>query len=270
MESSTLAAGHLTDGWEPDTPAGDTMLRRFLFNQAELNEAFATATGGTVYRDEHLSLADLGHPGAYFNAALLLAPPAGGAEGRLLAQVEDLFAGGRGTVCLWSAWPLGDLTIHGWELSGHPPLLLRPPGVAPPAPSLDVRGVDGPSALEAWESVAVHGYPFPQLADEPPGSLADPSLLGDGRFGFWVGYHEGIPVSMATSFAAHGLVNFALGVTLPSARRRGFWRRHAIDRLCASPGSWAAGVFSDHSRPGAEALGFVPVVRLTLWTRERS
>jgi hypothetical protein len=32
---------------------------------------------------------------------------------------------------------------------------------------------------------------------------------------------------------------------------------------------WFAGLFSDHSRPGAEALGFVPVLRLTLWTLDR-
>ena len=29
------------------------------------------------------------------------------------------------------------------------------------------------------------------------------------------------------------------------------------------------GVFSDVSRPGAEALGFVPLLRLTLWILDR-
>ena len=29
------------------------------------------------------------------------------------------------------------------------------------------------------------------------------------------------------------------------------------------------GVFSDFSRPGAEALGFVPLLRLTLWILDR-
>ena len=32
---------------------------------------------------------------------------------------------------------------------------------------------------------------------------------------------------------------------------------------------WIAGVFSDHSRPGAESIGFVPVLRLTLWILDR-
>jgi hypothetical protein len=31
----------------------------------------------------------------------------------------------------------------------------------------------------------------------------------------------------------------------------------------------ALGVFSDMSRPGAEALGFLPITRFTLWHRPR-
>jgi hypothetical protein len=34
---------HLTDGWEPDLPVSDTLLRRFLFNLAALNELPAAA-----------------------------------------------------------------------------------------------------------------------------------------------------------------------------------------------------------------------------------
>ena len=35
----------------------------------------------------------------------------------------------------------------------------------------------------------------------------------------------------------------------------------------AEPDRWAAGVFSDYSRPGAESIGFVPIARFTLWSR---
>ena len=56
---------------------------------------------------------------------------------------------------------------------------------------------------------------------------------------------------------------------MPAARRRGFWRQLAIDRLRATPELWTTGVFSDFSRPGAEALGFVPLLRLTLWILDR-
>lgn len=39
--------------------------------------------------------------------------------------------------------------------------------------------------------------------------------------------------------------------------------------MSAYPELWMTGLFSDDSRPLAEALGFVPVLRLTLWSRPR-
>jgi hypothetical protein len=33
-----MTAEHLTDGWEPELPISDTLLRRFLFNLAAFNE----------------------------------------------------------------------------------------------------------------------------------------------------------------------------------------------------------------------------------------
>jgi hypothetical protein len=40
-------------------------------------------------------------------------------------------------------------------------------------------------------------------------------------------------------------------------------------RLVDAPGLPLVGVFSDMSRPGAEALGFLPITRFTLWHRPR-
>jgi hypothetical protein len=36
---------HRTDGWEPDLPVSDTLLRRFLFNLAAFHEVPAAAAG---------------------------------------------------------------------------------------------------------------------------------------------------------------------------------------------------------------------------------
>ncbi len=262
----------LTDGWEPEAPVGDTMLRRFLFNQADLNETVALAGGGRHYRDNSVSLADLGRSGAYFNAATLLAPPEPDHFEDTLGEIEEFFEGGSGMVALCSAWPTGDLRSRGWELSGHPPLLVRPPAsrMPPPErPDVDAGVVLDAAALAEWEQVAAHGYPFEELQGAPAGSLVSPQLLEDDRFGFWTGRHDGRPVSIAMSFTAHGLVDFALGVTMPEARRLGHWQRHAVERLLVHPELWAVGMFSDHSRPGAEALGFVPLLRLTVWIRHR-
>jgi hypothetical protein len=59
-----VTAEHLTDGWEPDLPVSDTLLRRFLFNLAAFHEVPALA-GGRVPRTEELAAAEVycGAPG---------------------------------------------------------------------------------------------------------------------------------------------------------------------------------------------------------------
>ena len=73
---------HLTDGWEPGLPVGDTLLRRFVFNLAAFPEVPAVAAGGRVLRRDDLAAADLGRPAAMHNAATLLRPLPPAARGR--------------------------------------------------------------------------------------------------------------------------------------------------------------------------------------------
>jgi hypothetical protein len=70
-----VTAEHLTDGWEPDLPVSDTLLRRFLFNLAAFHEVPVAAAGGRVLRRDDFAAADLGRPAAMHNAATLLRPP---------------------------------------------------------------------------------------------------------------------------------------------------------------------------------------------------
>ena len=74
--------------------------------------------------------------------------------------------------------------------------------------------------------------------------------------------------AVAASFASHGIASFVFGATMPAARR-GVWKQAAIALFEAAPDLWFAGVFGDHSRPDVEALGSVPLLRLTLWTLDR-
>ncbi len=264
---------HLTTGWEHDLAVGDTVLRRYLFHHAALGAAFTLAGGGRALDADDVSMADLGRPSGYFNAAVLLRPPPD--WDAVMARVERFFSGGRGQACLWSAWPTPDLAARGWRLSGHPPLLIRPPvstnPVTTPAPSeLDVRPVTCATDLADWERAAIDGYPLSELQDAGIGAFAPPALLDDERLRFFVGRDGDRPVAAAASFVSHGIASLAYSATLPTLRRRGFWRRLTTERLRVTPELWTAGVFSDFSRPGAEALGFVPVLRLTLWILDRS
>ena len=99
-------------------------------------------------------------------------------------------------------------------------------------------------------------------------------LLDDDRLAFYLGRAgEGratAAVSASASFASHGIASLALAATLPAARGRGHWHGHAVARLRANPSVWTLGVFSDFSRPLAEHLGFVPLLRFTLWIRDRA
>lgn len=259
-------------GWEPHVPVGDTLLRQFVCNDAEHFAAFATAGGGRVIRTEDYVAADLGRPSGYFNSTMLLRPPDEERRERLLDELERWYEReGTGEVLLWSAWPTPDLRPRGWELEGHPPLLVRPPGGALPAPSgaRRVEEVRDARGVRDWEHVAVAGFPFDDVDPGEAGALADERLLEDRRVRLWVGYEGDRPVATGTLFVEHGLAQLALAATLPEARRRGFWYALVRERLLAAGDLPCAAVFSDDSRPGAEQVGFLPVLRFSLWRRPR-
>ena len=198
----------LTTGWESNVAVGDTLLRRYLFHHAALDAAFTLAGGGRALDADDVSMADLGRPGGYFNGAVLLTPPAD--WDAVLARIDRFFRCGRGQACLWSAWPTPDLRDRGWRLSGHPPLLVRPPWSTNPlassaAADIDVRPVSSAADLAGWERVAIDGYPLPELSDAPAGALAPAALLDDERLRFFVGLDGDRPVAAAVSFASHGI-----------------------------------------------------------------
>jgi hypothetical protein len=95
-------------------------------------------------------------------------------------------------------------------------------------------------------------------------------VLDDERLRLWVGYEQHEPVCVGSLFVDAGVAAFSLGVTVASARRRGYWAAMAGVRLVEAAALPVVGVFSDMSRPGAEALGFLPITRFTLWHRPRS
>lgn len=129
--------------------------------------------------------------------------------------------------------------------------------------------VETPGQLASWEQVAIEGYPLDEVPHDQPGVIADPALLNDPRFQFWIGEDHGRPVSIGTLFAERDLASFVLGVTLPEARGHGHWAAHAAARLATVPDRWVVGVFSDYSRALAERIGFAPITRFTLWSLHR-
>jgi hypothetical protein len=264
---------HLTTGWEPTTLLSDTLMHRFVHAYAGSLWEPVERMGGRVVHDSRFVVHDLRRPAAFENGVTLLAPLR--ADGTaVMDAVDGHLEGGTGRVWLWSAWPTPDLGRRGWQLSGHPPVLVRPAGPPPPSPDSDVEvvEVEDQSALDAWQDVVIRGYPLDGLQDTSGVSkrYLDDRVLDPGTHRLWLGILDGRPVAAGAAHITAGMNVFAMGATLPAARGRGAWNALAARRLAACTQLPAASLFSDDSRPLAERLGFVPLHRWTLWTRQRS
>jgi GNAT superfamily N-acetyltransferase len=259
----------LENGWEPDTPLADSLLRQFVFNQAATSILPVGAMGGRVLRRDQVAAADLGRPAGFLNSATLLQPPTVEGLAGTLDELDRFYRGGSGEVLLWSAWPTPDLRPSGWRLEGHPPLLVRPAGGEPPPTEVEIEPVRDAAALRVYEQTAIRGFPLPELAQAPPGSLLDERVLGEERLRHWLGRIDGEPVGTAATTLDSGLNGVALIVTLPEARRRGVGAALTWCAAQADPTKPAALLASDLGRGVYERMGFLPLLRFTLWSRQR-
>ncbi len=258
----------LETGWGLATSDDDNLFLRFVRNQGDLNAEIALASGGRVAGAEGVVLADSGGPVAYLNQATLQRPLRG-LDDPVLDQVDDFWAGegGRPNLLL-SVWPTPDLTARGWSLVGHPAFVARPPGAHAEAkrPGVQIERVADARRLAEVERVVVEGYPVPEAAGLPTGSVVRPALL-DTAVRYWLGRLDDHAVAAASSYVGHGVVNLCLAATMPAARRRGVWGALVWARADEAPHLPAVAFTSDHSRPGFEHLGFLVVSRCTLWAR---
>ncbi len=257
----------LETGWLVDTPVADTVLRQFVHNQAEVNEAVAEGLGGQARRTDDVFLADAGGPVPYYNQAIL-ARPLTGPDDPVLGEVESFFAGARGPATLMSLWPTPDLAGRGWSAVGHPAFVVRSPGpmTFEQRPDVEVVRVATRDDLAAAERVAVEGYPIEVPAGAPAGTVLPPAIL-DSEVVVRLGMLGSEPVAVGLSHVACGVQNLCLGATLPAARRRGVWEALVWARVADGPDLPAVAYTSDFSRPGFLRMGFLPVSRFTLWLR---
>ena len=261
----TELARPLETGWLPDTPIGDSLLRRFIANQADLQDHLVGAVGGRSERTPDVALSDSGVTAAYLNQAVMLRPISDACDA-VLDHVASFYAGSAGL--LLSPWPTPDLAGRGWQLVGHPMFVLRGPAGEPagmPPSDVNLRRPESADDLALVERLIIDGYPMPELDGLPANRAMGPALL-ESAVRHWIGYLDGIPIATAASHAAHGVVNLCLAATLPAARRRGAWQALVAARCAASPDLPAVVFTSDYSRPGFLRMGFLPITRFTLWT----
>lgn len=204
----------LRAGWEPDTPATDSLLRAFLLNWTTGIESQAGQLGGHTLRRDDLAASDIGRPAFGANVTTLLAPLFAEDVAEVMAALDGFYgfsvptAGEKtGTVYLFSPWPTPDLRRYGWGLMGYEPLMLRPAGgEAPPAPpELRIEAVRDEASLLAFEQAMVRGFEASDLEAQLPGAVFGPGVLADARERLWVGWEGDRPVCAAAAFVAAGI-----------------------------------------------------------------
>jgi GNAT superfamily N-acetyltransferase len=256
-----MSAERLSTGWEPDVPATDTITRRFVLAHAERTAEMAARTGGRQKWVDGARMTDLRSPLGYDNAVVATRPLAEAEWPDVLAAAAAFFPPHRWWVVL-SVFPTPDLGAHGLVRVGHPPLMLRPPGPVPvPAPGLEVRAVTDAATLADFAGVLAAAY---GLAEGEAPAVADLALV-DSVVTLRVGYADGVPVATAGAAVRHGIVEVDWVATLGPARRRGFGAAVTAAVVDVAPELPAVLVASDDGRGVYRRLGFLDLVRITMW-----
>ena len=266
MTESILPADgeHLTNGWEPDAPADDTLKRSAVLVHASWPVAVADALGRPWRRTDRWAGALIGDSGPLVNPVILTQPVTERDAGTLVAEAGELIPPGT-PYFLLSPWLTPDFTPHGLVLIGHPPLMVRFPAPRPrPDPEgVEVREVRDADGLAVAERVLVEGYPMPGT---PPGSVLGPGLL-DGSTRVWLGYVEGEPVSVAMAHQGAGATLVEYVAALPAARGKGAGAAVTWAATLADPAAPAVLCASDDGRPTYERMGYLALERWTAWLR---
>ena len=260
-------------GWEPGTPASDSLLQGFLRNWTGADEALGTALGARVLRRDDLVAVNVGRPAFIVNSATLLAPLFPDRAGEVATALDALYGfhhgENPGRVLLFSAWPTPELREHGWTLLGHAPLMLRAPGgAAPPTPEgCRVIPVHDEKSLRDAEHVTVRGFSISDAVLQKPGRLFGPALLADTRMRMWVAYAGDTPVSTSAAFVSDGITNIINVATVPEARRKGFASAVTWPATLVDPSQPTMLIASDQGRHVYERMGYMTLFRFTLWSR---
>jgi hypothetical protein len=271
---TTIAASpaeHLEDGHSPGTPAGDNLQLDYARAEAAAFAATTRSGGGRLARSERfgIQLCDLGAGSPFGNVALLEQPCDAASTADLASELGRFYDGHQGgPYMVFSPWPI-DLGPHGFKPVGHPPLMLRPAGGrAPLADGLHIERVVDREGLADFERTAVEAYPIPEMQPWRLGALLGPAVL-ETDWTFFVGYHGGRPVATSAAYVSERLSVVELVSTRPEVRGRGFGATITAAAHLAAPDRPSMLIASDLGRPAYDRLGYLPILRYTLWLGTR-
>lgn len=261
----------LENGCHPHTPPGDNLLLDYARAEAAAFAATVEAGGGRIAHDAELGLrmCDLGVPSPFGNVALLERPPSERTTPELATVLDGFFgASPGGPYLVFSAWPL-DLSDHGFAPVGHPPLMLRPPGGSTPvAPGLRIEAVTDAEQLAAFERTLIEAYPAPEMQPWVRGAMFDPAIL-ETDWRLFVGYEGDAPVATAGAYVTPNVTVVELVSARPEVRGKGYGTAITAAATFAEPEKPAMLIASDLGRPAYDRLGYLPLLRYSLWLGSR-
>ena len=257
-------AEHLTHGWEPDTPADDSLVRTFLEGTAARGEYFAALVGGRAARVNGVALADVNSPVWFENTAVLMAPCELLDRDATIATILDFYPRERHIV-LFSAFATWDLSDAGFELMGHPPFMVRPAGGGPPPwpTAFEARPVETAEDAATFTRILEDAYPMPGARAAAMAQLSE----YDGPMRLYNGYLGGEAVATAGAWVGDGLNDVGWISAMPSTRRKGVGAAITYASTVAEPEMPAVLISSDLGNRVYEALGYLTLFRMTLWHR---
>jgi GNAT superfamily N-acetyltransferase len=250
----------LEDGWNPGTPASDSLVRAFVTGFGDLISGVGRAVGARVLEDDDVIAVDSGTDFFLANGAVLRHPVRDADLPEAIDRLRGFFAGGPGVAwMLLSAWPIPP--IERMNLIGHPPLMLRPAGgEAPPLPpGLALREArDGAGMADFAQALA--GYPAPATE-----VFANARILDDPARRFWVGYVDDRPVACAGVHVTDVCNEVEYVAAHPEVRGRGIGAAVTWAATLADPTKPALLIASDPGQPVYEKMGYLRLMRMTMW-----
>lgn len=268
-----VSAGEpLEAGYGPGAPVGDNACNDYARGLAGAHGALGRARGADVVEDDHLVLIDSGSASPFCNVAVVRRPMS---EDRWRAAAARMtgFYGGRagGSYLVFSAWPTPDLSGAGFDLVGHPPLMLRAPApiTVDPVNGLKIRAVADEASARDWESTLVEGFPLPELQPLRAGCILGEGAPAAAGWLHWVGYLDGERAGAASAYVAGTHVDVGFVATIETARGRGIGRALTATATSAAVDRPAMLLASDPGRPVYERLGYRSILRFTLWSGHR-
>jgi hypothetical protein len=260
----------IESGTRASTPVGDNLLTDFARAEAAGYGTIVESNGGRRLVDHELgvTMADSSLPMPFGNLVHVLRPVPESATPRFVDAVRSFFtAAPGGPFLMFCPWPTPDLSEHGFHLAGHPPLMVRSPApVHGPNTNLRVKTVTTPDDLEEFERTLSEAYPSPEML--PFGS--QPRLFGDSiiaspKHRLVTGFDGDRAVATAMAFVDHGLVAVEAVSTRAECRGRGYGAAITAAATAAEADRPALLVASDLGRNVYADLGYMPILRYTLW-----